>query len=292
MTLLLGLIAALCWGTTDLLARFSGRGLGAYRAMFFAQLPALAVMSVLLAAERDAVAAVLAGAPIAAWVAGLLAAPLVLAATLSLFRALTIGTIGIVSPVTASYGAVTALLSAAAGEKLAPLTAAGIAVTVVGVALASAPARAHPRGGSGRADPLRGVGWALLSAATYGFGLWLQGALAVPALGSLVPVWLYYVTGVIGMALLARPLRQSLAPPPLRFWGVVLGSGLLGVSAYLAFAAGLATGHVAVVTVLSSLSSGVTALLGRLVLGERLSRHQWLGVAAILLGIGLINGAR
>jgi drug/metabolite transporter (DMT)-like permease len=46
------------------------------------------------------------------------------------------------------------------------------------------------------------------------------------------------------------------------------------------------------VTVLSTPSSGIAALLGFAFLGERLARHQWGGVIAILLGIALINAGR
>jgi len=41
--------------------------------------------------------------------------------------------------------------------------------------------------------------------------------------------------------------------------------------------------------VLGSMFSAVTLLLAFVVLGERLSRRQWLGVAMIFAGIVLIN---
>jgi drug/metabolite transporter (DMT)-like permease len=49
------------------------------------------------------------------------------------------------------------------------------------------------------------------------------------------------------------------------------------------------TGAVAVVTVLSTLSGGVTALLGVILRGERLTRWQGLGVAKILAGVVLLR---
>jgi drug/metabolite transporter (DMT)-like permease len=292
MTVILGLLAALGWGITDLLARFSGRAIGTYRAMFFVQCPGLAAMSVWLALDHADLARAIDDAPWQAWAAGLVAAPLVLIASTALFRALAIGRLGVVSPVTASYGAVTAALAALSGEALSSITIGGIATTVAGVALASTPA---PRGGGAapaRQRSLRGVGWALLASAGYGLGSWVQGRFAVPALGYIVPMWLYYAMGVVIMAALAVPARQSLLPPPLRAWPVVFGTGGFSVGAYTAFAAGLATGRIAEVTVLSTLSSGVAALLGRIVLHEQLARHQWAGVLAILAGIALINSGR
>jgi len=49
---------------------------------------------------------------------------------------------------------------------------------------------------------------------------------------------------------------------------------------------------VAVVTVLSSLSSAVTVLLARALLHERLLPRQWAGVVAIVVGLVLINAGR
>jgi drug/metabolite transporter (DMT)-like permease len=41
--------------------------------------------------------------------------------------------------------------------------------------------------------------------------------------------------------------------------------------------------------VLSSLCSTITAIMGFLLLKERLARRQWLGIALILVGVVLIN---
>jgi len=288
VTILLGLLAAFFWGVSSFFVRFSGRGIGAYRTLFFAQFPGLLVMSAWLLLDRTILAGAVERASWQGWLAACAAAPLILFGSFSLFRALTVGALCIVSPISASYGAVTAAISFLAGEALGAATLAGIAVTVAGVALASTPTLSTGK----TSGTLDGVGWALLSAAAYGVGLWLQGGLAVPALGSLVPLWLYYATGALGLALLARFADQSIGLPERGFRLVALGTGVTSISAYLAFILGLGGGEVAVVTVLSSLQSGVAALLGRVVLGERLAPHQWVGVAAILIGIILVNSGR
>jgi drug/metabolite transporter (DMT)-like permease len=288
VTVLLGLLAALFWGVSSLCVRFSGRGIGAYRTLFFAQFPGLLVMSAWLLLDRAIIAAAVERASWQGWLAACGAAPLVLFGSFSLFRALTVGALCIVSPISASYGAVTAVLSFVAGEALGAATLVGIAITVIGVALASTPTLSTGK----RNGTLDGVGWALLSAAAYGVGLWLQGGLAVPALGSLLPLWLYYATGALGLALLARPAGQEIGFPERGFRLVALGTGTTSICAYLSFILGLGSGEVAVVTVLSSLQSGVAALLGRVVLGEKLARHQWAGVVAILVGIVLVNSGR
>ncbi|MNV64245.1 EamA-like transporter family protein [compost metagenome] len=47
---------------------------------------------------------------------------------------------------------------------------------------------------------------------------------------------------------------------------------------------GAGSGSLAIVTVLSTLSGGIAALLGALLLRERLSALQWAGVLTVLAG--------
>ena len=69
----------------------------------------------------------------------------------------------------------------------------------------------------------------------------------------------------------------------------VLGTGAVAVLGFVAVSAGLATGQVAIVTVLSSLQSAIAVSLACALLGEQLARHQWLGVAVIVAGLGLVR---
>ena len=57
----------------------------------------------------------------------------------------------------------------------------------------------------------------------------------------------------------------------------------------MVFSIGLGTGNVAVVTVLSSLQSTVAVALASVFLRERLTAHQWIGVALVALGLGLVR---
>ena len=284
MAIFFGIAAALGWGIADVLYRFSGRSVGALRAMFYFQVLGLALMSIALVARHDAVAATIRSAPASAWLPAIVAAGLLVCASMTFVRALTVGTLALIAPVMASYGAVTAVLTLLHGDPIAPLALLGLGLAVVGVALASA-ATTLPQAHAGR----RGLGRALLSALLFGLGFWVQGTYAVPQLGTVIPVWCYYATGTVALGLIARGTGRSLAPPAPNQWGFVYGAGLLGTFGYFTFGAGVATGHVAIVTVLSSLGAAVTVVIARFVLSERLAIHQWVGVGAIILGIVLIN---
>ncbi len=282
-----GIAAALGWGLANVLYRSSGQRVGALRAMFFFQLPGAIALSAWLAVDHASVAATIHDAPPWGWPAAVAAAAIILAGSAAFIRALTVGRLTLVSPVAASYAAVTVALSLAHGNAIGLLSALGMATAVFGVALASSPS-GRPGPSSSRA----GLGWAVLAATGFGAGFWVQGTFAVPALGHILPVWTYYVLGLGVVSVIARVRGRSLSPPGPEHRGVVIGAGLLGMVGYTTFTAGLGTGHVAVVTVLSSLAAAVTVLVARFALREHLARHQWLGVGAILVGIGLINVGR
>ena len=71
--------------------------------------------------------------------------------------------------------------------------------------------------------------------------------------------------------------------------GLVSLVGLLDATGFLLSNLGFQREQVGVVTVLGSLFGAVAVLLAMVVLAERLSKRQWLGVALIFAGIVLIN---
>jgi|HubBroStandDraft_1064217.scaffolds.fasta_scaffold211927_1 drug/metabolite transporter (DMT)-like permease len=281
---LLGLVSALCYGVTDYLARIAARSVGVWRSLFYGDLLAFAVLSAWFVRSPDLKAGDLAGHP-HAWAASFASGFILLAAAASLTQGLTRGTLAVVAPVTASYGAITALLSAAGGEQLTHHAILGIALTVIGVCLVSVPA-----GGQFRAHlHSSGFAWAAGASVCYGVGFWLQGAFAVPALGALIPAWLSYAIVVATIPLLRRTLKVTLTPPSRDQWAPVLATGLFSAAAYVALTIGLATSRVAIVVVLSTLASAVTVLMSRVFDRAPIAKHQWAAMVVIICGLILIR---
>jgi drug/metabolite transporter (DMT)-like permease len=285
VALLLGLASALGYGITDYLAGIAGRAVGVWRSIFYGDLAAFIVLSAWFA-RPCAEACALASHP-AAWIASLGAGLILFAAAALLTRGLTRGTLAVVAPVTASYGAIAALLSAATGERLTLQVGLGILVTAFGVCAVSIPAgglrafRSHLHAS--------GFAWAAGAAVCYGVGFWLQGVFAVPTLGPFVPVWLSYGLAVVTTAMLKPLLGVRLAPPRGRQWGPVLGAGLFSAAANAALTMGQSTGRVAIVVVLSTLASAVTVLLSRFRDRATIVLHQWLAMGVIIAGLILIK---
>jgi drug/metabolite transporter (DMT)-like permease len=283
--LLLGLASALGYGITDYLAGIAGRAVGIWRSIFYGDLAALAVLSIGFA--RPCGGACAAAAHASGWAAALGAGVVLLTAALLLTRGLTRGTLAVVAPVTASYGALAAVLSAASGERLSVQAGVGIVVTACGVCAVSVPAsgrgvlRSHLRAS--------GFGWAAGAAVCYAVGFWLQGRYAVPALGPLIPVAVSYGLAVAITAIGMPVLGLSFALPERQHWGVVLGAGLCSAAGNAAMTIGQSTGRVAIVIVLSTLASAVTVLLSRFRDRTAVAVHQWLAMSAIIAGLILIK---
>jgi drug/metabolite transporter (DMT)-like permease len=284
--IIFGLVSALSYGITDYLSRIAGRAVGVWRSLFYGDLLALAALSAWFLIEPNARHFAFDGHA-TAWWASVASATILLASAASLTRGLMTGDMVVVAPVASSYGAITAALSAAAGEKLSGNVIAGIAVTVLGVCMVSI-----PRGARGRLKAhlhSSGFGWALAAAVGYGVGFWLQGTFAVPMLGAFIPVWVAYAVAIILVAVLGRPWQLSLAVPDRIALVPVLATGACSVVGYVTLSLGLATGRVAIVVVLSTLASAVTVLMARLLDDSRVAKHQWFAIAVIVVGLVLIK---
>jgi len=285
--LLFGLASALAYGTGDYLWQHAGRAVGLWRSSLYGALVGLAALSIWLLGDPAIVRHALA-APLGAWIGCVGSALALAAASILLTQGLIRGTLAVVAPVTASYGGVTAVLSALTGERFTAAATLGLALVITGACTVAV--RPHPPPpASVVSTPHSGFGWAAGAAVAFGAGFWLQGRYAVPALGAVVPVWTLYMTESLVVAALGLHARASLAPPPRPVIAALLGASGLGVAGFVALTLGLATGRLGVVVALSSVTSAITVLLGRVLDDARLAVHQWLAVAAVVAGLMLLR---
>lgn len=200
------------------------------------------------------------------------------------YRALSIGRVSIVAPITSTEGAAAALLSVALGETLAGSTALILGAIALGVVLAAAERAADPESGP-RLDPghnRQAALFALAAAATFSIGLVLAGRLGAEGVP---PAWVMIVSRTVGLTVIVLPLvlsrrfRLTRAALPL-----VIVSGLLEV-----FGGGIyvvaASQDVAIAAVVSSQFAALAAIGGFFLFGERLQRLQLAGIVVIAVGI-------
>src|SRR5262245_54963577 len=126
-----GLIAALCWGSTDVLATVGGRRLGSLPVAAVTQATSLAFVVILALQQGE-------GLPSdpAVLVQSLFFGVVAAGAYVSFFTALRIGPLAVVSPVVAAYGGLTVVLAVLLrGESLTWVQALGAALATAGVVL-------------------------------------------------------------------------------------------------------------------------------------------------------------
>ena len=268
----LSLSAAVSWGAADFSGGIATKTANVFSVIVVAHATGLAVMLLLALLVRE---------PIPGWtsllwgiVAGL-AGGIGLAA---LYKALAIGKMGINAPLSCVITAVVPLLFSFSTEGLPH------AVQMIGfvVALVSIWLIATQRGA---AEESQGLGLAVV--AGIGFGGFL---LFIKLAGSEAVFWpLVSARAASFLLMLAitairggdwKHIRGSVS--------YMLLAGFLDSGANALYVAAAQRGRLDVAAVLSSLYPASTVMLARLVLKERLSRQQRVGMAAALIAVSLI----
>ena len=275
---MLALGASAAWGSADFLGGRASRGVGALGVATFSKVAGAAGLAVAAAVAGDVPSREEAGWAIGAGLFGAVG-------LLELYRALAIGPMSLVAPLTACGGAVPVIAAFATGDVPGPLTGAGLFVAFAGALIVSRPPdddAAIP--GMKRTALLH----SLVAAMALGLGLtFLQQAAQAPGDATLgLSLAAALTTATVLVAISAS--RGALAVPPLAFLPAVVGCGVLDVTANVLFAQASAEGQAATVAVLGSLYPLATVFLARAWLGERLSTIQGAGVLAAMAGVAAI----
>ena len=275
MNALLALAASALWGTSDFGGGLISRKLHPSAAVLISQALALVGLLVLLPFMRVPVGSyMLTGAA-----AGVIA-------TLSLaafYRAMADAPMSLVAPITAGGTAIPVLVGIARGEHLGPLQLLGIAVTMVGIVLASG-----PEFSSGVTARRQAVGFAIAAAVGFGAGYTL---LALAAGSGVYGTLLCQRVGgllALGPIVLRAGILSGVHLTARRIGALALIGGC-DITANGSYALAASRGNLSIAAVLASLYPVVTALLARSVLAERLRRVQSIGVIAALSGVLLLS---
>jgi drug/metabolite transporter (DMT)-like permease len=272
-TVVFGLAASLCWGSGD----FSG-GLASRRAI---------VSSVVIAAY--AVGFVLLVALALIWkepfpssldlVWGGLAGLAGAIGLTSFYSALSIGRMGIAAPVSAVLTASLPVLFSAFTEGLPSLIQlGGFVLALLAIGLISRPERSK-----GRPE---GIGLALLAGC--GFGCFFILISRVSPTVTFWPLAIARFTSVLFLLAMVLIRRQQ-ALPHVTAAPLVLLAGVLDAIGNAFFVLAAHTGRLDVAAVLSSLYPAATVLLAALVLRERTTRIQTIGILLALVAVPLIS---
>ncbi|MDA8321266.1 MAG: DMT family transporter [Actinomycetota bacterium] len=297
-----GLLAAIGWGTSTTTAAIALRRARSHIVVLFSQAIGV-VFLVILAVGTHAPLLSVAGSAVVALVwAGLIG----LLSYLAFYQAVAIGSPGLMSAISSTYGGVAAILAVVLlGERLTGLGIAGVVLAVIGIVLAAAgpgtpaPAAAAPTGPgaavSGRVrsgSPALAVSLALLSAVGYGVGGYLLGEYSQRS-GWLMPGVIAHGTSVLALAGVLPLLRgrNGWRGLDLATLGWMAVAGLADAAALAAYSRGTQIGQVAITAAISSIYPVIPLAFGVLLLGERLSRRQLAGIVIIIAGLVLLGMA-
>ena len=199
------------------------------------------------------------------------------------YRALSLGTMSVVSPVAACGAAVPVVIALATGERPSALALGGAVVALSGAVLASVEERHGESPERSRAIALAVVAAVALGLFVYFLGL---GSREGDPLSTLVGARVGSLSVLLLLAAALRaPLRIGRASLP-----AVAGVGLADVAANALFALATGYGLLSLVAVLGSLYPVVTVLLAHVLLHERLTRKQKAGITIALAGVVAIAG--
>jgi drug/metabolite transporter (DMT)-like permease len=270
MGILLGLAAALLYGSSDFGGGLASRRFGPLR---------VTVIGSAAATVLAWAALIMSGGPgpsvrAVAWgLAGGLAGG---AGTLALYRGLARGQMSVVGPVSAVGAAVVPVAAGIAlGERPGVLTVAGVLVALPAIVLVAASGSVRGRLGSGLFDGL---------AAGLAFGILFIGLAQAGQHAGMWPV-ASEQTGTLLVTLVVAVVSREPLKIPVRAAGLPVLAGASSTVAALAYYYATHVSMLAVAAVLTSLYPGVTVLLARTILHERFSPAQRAGLGLCTLAI-------
>jgi drug/metabolite transporter (DMT)-like permease len=276
VSVLLGLLAAATYGSSDFLAGLVSRRLPPIVVTAGAQAICLLVGVIAVAFyPGDGISG-----RILVWgiASGLGSA----GGTFALYRGLGGGEMSVVATLSGLLTAVIpVIVGLATGDTLTALAAVGIVAAIPAIGLVS-------WSGSIGSAARSGAVWGIL--AGVGFGLLFVG---YDRAGSGAGAWPLLVAEGTATLLTAGPALLALRGVDLgerrRSLGLLLAAGLLAGGANLSFIIANHHGELAVVAVLTALYPGFTVVLARVVLGERWSTAQKVGLVTALVATCLVS---
>ena len=283
-----GLAAALGWGLSDLWAAMSGRRIGSGRTVVISQVAAAIVIGLILLLARPSLDRI---PTVAGWL--VVNAFLGAAAYATLYRALQLGPIAVVSPVLATYAIVPVLLAVVIlGESLDALAAMGAAVTIAGAVLTSTDLR-ELRSETRTSVP--GLPWAAVSTLLFGVATYVMGWSAQEA-GFLPSLWfgrtaIAIVVVVAALVVWARSRKRGArgADMTTRAIWFAAAVGVAELAGTIVYARGAEVGFVSIVTAASATYPLIPVLGGLHLLHERLAPSQYVGIALVVIGLATLG---
>ena len=278
-----GLATGLSWGVSDFMARYSGRALGAGPAALAILGSSAVVLTLWMWSQGFPVPADPSKLALA-----LVAGALIAAAVPLFYFALGSGPVSVVGPIVGANPAIIVLIAVMAGARPSTMQYAGMGVTLVGATLVAraGDAFAH-RGDFEPAALKRALLSALAACLVYAFAV-SAAQHSVPLIGEVETLWILRVTAAVVLAT-GYLIVKGRPRMPARWLPFLAAQATIETAGYLFLFLGSAGPGAEIAAVTSSTFIVITAILARLVLGERIGLAQWGGIALVFGGVATLS---
>ncbi|WKZ37260.1 MAG: DMT family transporter [Anaerolineales bacterium] len=278
LSIIFGLASALSWGAGDFTGGLAARRVGAYRAVFYAEVVGVLFLFIVLAFVGEPLPD--RRAQIFALVAGVFGTM----GLMLLYHSMTLGLMSIATPVSALLAAALPVAVGMITEGFPGyLTFIGFGFALFGVWMIS-----HSEGGmTDILAHLSDLKLPLLAGIGFGFYFVFMHEATYDG-GS---IWQMILSRSSGMALVVTYLllTRSSWKVELNAMPIISANGLLDIGGNFFFILAGQAGRLDVAAVISSLFPGATVFLAWVFLKERLNRNQWIGIFAALTAIVLMT---
>jgi drug/metabolite transporter (DMT)-like permease len=276
--IVLALVAGISWGVSDFMGGLYSRKLPLATVLLVSQTVGfVALLPLALVFGQSGLDAAAISYAVAGSASGLIGIA-------GLYRGMTIGTVSIVAPISATGAVIPVIFGLLRGERAMPLQSMGVVLALIGIVLASR-AVDDDSSSSRRAKMGPGVGLAILAALGFGgYFVLLHEASTHDVLWAGV---VQRLTGVCLMIVVVLWQRQPVAIDSSTL-GKLMPVGVLDAGANVLYGWASTLGLISLAAVLASLFPVVTVILARFILRERLSLGQGAGVVFALAGVALI----
>jgi drug/metabolite transporter (DMT)-like permease len=273
LSILFGIASALSWGSGDFAGGLSSRKVGAYRAVLYADFFGLSILLAVPIVYRESFPSS------TVLVNSFLGGALGSFGLLILYYSLSIGQMSIAAPVSALFAALLPVVYGALTEGLPGVVQfAGFGIALAAVWLIS-------QGNDGfHVSRLSDLKYPILAGVGFGsYFIFIHNAVGDPD-SLLWPMIVSRLAGTLLLFVIVLARRESF-PVPREAWGVVLVNAVLDLGGNFFYILASKTGRLDIAAILSSFYPGATVVLAWLLLKERISRVQLIGIVLAFVAI-------
>lgn len=279
LSIFYGILSALVWGAGDFAGGLATRKLGAYRAVFYADLIGLLALIAVVIFFPEPLP------PLSSLLIAGLGGMLGSVGLITLYYSMAKGQMSIAAPVSALFAAALPVLVSAFTEGLPSF------VQFIGFGLALGAVWLISQGDASHRfhlERLSDLRLPLLAGLGFGSYFILMHYATDGITSTFYPMIASRTAGTIMLFGFVLALRQGFGVPR-EAWGVVFANGMLDVGGNFFYLLALRTGRLDISAILSSLYPGATVILAWVFLKEKISRSQWMGILLALAAIALFS---